>query len=75
MFLSLGRNHGVDEAKVRAAVAALAPDVPVQAVEVRQTHSFLEVAPGSVEAFVAALNGKDYEGKAITAERARRRRR
>jgi ATP-dependent RNA helicase DeaD len=60
---------------VRAAVAALAPDAQVLAVEVRQSHSFVEVSPEALEATVAALNGKAFEGTALTAEKARRKRR
>jgi ATP-dependent RNA helicase DeaD len=75
VFLALGQKDGADEAKVRAAVATLAPEVELLGVEVRQNASFLEVRPDGVEAAVAALNGKDLDGKALTAERARRRRR
>jgi ATP-dependent RNA helicase DeaD len=75
IFLSLGEQDGTDEAKVRGAVAALAPGLELRAVELRRTHVFLEVAPDAVEGAVLALNGKDWEGKALTAERARRRRR
>jgi ATP-dependent RNA helicase DeaD len=75
VFVTLGQNDGADEARVRAALAALAPGVEALAVEVRQSHSFLEVEPAAVEALVAALDGKEFEGKALTAERARRRRR
>jgi ATP-dependent RNA helicase DeaD len=75
VFVTLGEKDGADEAKVRAAVAALAPDVEVAAVEVRQSHSFVEVKPDAIEGAVAALNGREFEGKTITAERAKRRRR
>jgi ATP-dependent RNA helicase DeaD len=74
IFLSLGEEGG-GEPKVREAVAALAPGVEVRAVEVRRSHSFLEVAPDAVEGAVQALHGKEWAGKALTAERARRRRR
>ena len=72
---SLGEMDGADEAKVREAVAALAPGVELRAVEVRRSHSFLEVAPEALDGVVTALNGKDWNGKALTAEKARRRRR
>jgi ATP-dependent RNA helicase DeaD len=75
VFLTLGQKDGADEAKVRAAVAALAPDLALLAVDVRANHSFLQVAPDDLERSVAALNGKEFEGKALTAEKARRRRR
>jgi ATP-dependent RNA helicase DeaD len=75
IFLSLGQKDGADEAKVRGAIAALAPGLEVRAVQVRQNHSFLEVGPEVVESAVAALHGKEFEGKTLTAEKARRRRR
>ncbi|WP_235969628.1 DEAD/DEAH box helicase [Anaeromyxobacter diazotrophicus] len=75
VFLTYGEKDAGDEAKVRAAVAALAPGVELLGVEVRQNHSFLEVAPEAVEQTVAALNAKEWEGKPLAAEKARRRRR
>ena len=75
IFLSLGEQDGADEGKVREAVAALAPGVELRAVEVRRTHSYLDVAPEGLDGAVQALQGKDWNGKALTAERARRRRR
>jgi len=75
VFVSLGQKDGTDEAKLRAVVATLAPDLDVLAVEMSQNHSFLDVNPDAVEPAVAALNGKEYEGKPLTVEKARRRRR
>ncbi len=75
IFVSLGEQDGADDTKVREAVAALAPGVELRKVEVRRTHSFLEVAPEAMDAAVQALQGKEWGGKALTAERARRRRR
>jgi ATP-dependent RNA helicase DeaD len=75
IFLSLGEADGADEAKVREAVGALAPGVEVRGVDVRRSHSFLDVAPDALDRAVQALHGKEWSGKALTAERARRRRR
>jgi ATP-dependent RNA helicase DeaD len=75
IFLSLGEQDGVDEDRVREAVTTLAPGIEPRAVEVRRTHSFVEVAPEGLDAAVVALNGKEWSGKTLTAERARRRRR
>ncbi|HEX9402455.1 MAG TPA: DEAD/DEAH box helicase [Anaeromyxobacter sp.] len=75
IFLSLGEMDGADEAKVREAVATLAPGVEVSAIELRRSHSYVEVPPDALEDAVRALHGKDWNGKALTAERARRRRR
>ncbi|WP_242395821.1 DbpA RNA binding domain-containing protein, partial [Anaeromyxobacter oryzisoli] len=74
VFVTLGEADGADEAKVREAVAALAPDVAVAVVELRRTHSFVEVAPDAVDPLVAAIDGKEWGGKKLAAERARRRR-
>jgi ATP-dependent RNA helicase DeaD len=75
IFLSLGEIDGADEAKVSTAVATLAPGVEVRAIDLRRSHSFLEVAPEALDAAVQALHGKEWNGKQLTAERARRRRR
>jgi ATP-dependent RNA helicase DeaD len=75
IFLSFGEQDGADEAKVREAVASLAPGVELRTVEIRRGHSFLEVAPEAIDGAVTALNGKDWNGKPLTAEKARRRRR
>jgi ATP-dependent RNA helicase DeaD len=75
IFLSLGEVDGADEAKVREVVASLTPGTEVLAVELRRSHSFLEVNPEALDAAVAALHGKAFGEKALTAERARRRRR
>ncbi|HUL59810.1 MAG TPA: DEAD/DEAH box helicase [Anaeromyxobacteraceae bacterium] len=75
IFLSLGEQDGADEAKVREAVAALAPGVEVLGVELRRSHAFVLVSPEAQDAAVGALHGKDWNGKALTAEKARRRRR
>ena len=75
IFFTYGEKDGADEGKVRAAVAALAPGFELLAIELRQSHSYLEVAPEAVEAAVAALDGKEWEGRKLGAEKARRRRR
>ncbi|BDG06121.1 hypothetical protein AMOR_51170 [Anaeromyxobacter oryzae] len=75
VFVTLGEADGVDAGKVREAVGSLAPGVELEGVEVRRTHSFVEVKPDAVEGLVAALDGKDWNGKKLAAERARRRRR
>jgi ATP-dependent RNA helicase DeaD len=75
IFLSLGEADGADEIKVREAVCALAPAVALEKVELRRSHSFLEVKPEALDGAVAALHGKDWNGKVLTAEKARRRRR
>jgi ATP-dependent RNA helicase DeaD len=75
IFLTLGEVDGADEAKVREAVASLAPAVELLSVELRRSHSFLEVKPEVVDATVAALQEKEWNGKKLAAEKAKRRRR
>jgi ATP-dependent RNA helicase DeaD len=75
VFLSLGEQDGADVGKVREAVQALSPGLELLNVELRRTHSYLEVEGGAVDGVVAALDGKEWNGKRLGAERARRRRR
>jgi ATP-dependent RNA helicase DeaD len=75
IFFTMGEQDGADAAKVREAVAALAPEVALEDVEVRRTHSYLFVSPQTLEAAVTALDGKEWNGKRVGAEKARRRRR
>ncbi len=75
IFLTLGEADGADEARIREAVASLAPELELLGVQVRRGHSFLEVRPEALEGAVAALDGKAWGEKTLAAERARRRRR
>jgi ATP-dependent RNA helicase DeaD len=75
MFLSVGEDDGLDEAKVREIVTSLAPDAEVRGVEVRRTHSFVDLAPVTIDLAVERIHGKEWNGKPLTAEKARRRRR
>ncbi len=75
IFLTLGEADGADEAKMREAVAGLAPGLELLKVEVRRSHSYLDVRPEALEGAVSALHGKAWGGKALAAEKARRRRR
>jgi ATP-dependent RNA helicase DeaD len=75
VFVSAGEVDGADEARIRETVAALVPGVDLQKVELRRTHVFLEVKPEDVDGLVAGLHGKEAFGKALAAEKARRRRR
>jgi len=75
IHVTVGDRDGADASGVRALVAALAPESELLSVEVRQSHSFLEVKPEAVERVVAVLNGREYRGKELVAQRAKRRRR
>jgi ATP-dependent RNA helicase DeaD len=75
VFISWGEEGGADESKVRELVSASAPGTDLLLIELRRSHTFVEVAPEAVDPLVTALNGKVIGEKPITAERARRRRR
>jgi ATP-dependent RNA helicase DeaD len=75
IWLSWGEADGADEAKLRELVQARAAGASVLTVEVRRSHAFLEVGPESLDAVVDGLNGAQVGDKALTAEKARRRRR
>jgi ATP-dependent RNA helicase DeaD len=49
--------------------------VELLAVDLRSSHSFVEVKPDDVDRAVEALHGKTWGEKTLTAEKARRRRR
>jgi len=75
IFVSAGEVDGADESKVRETVAGLAPGVEVTKVEIRRTHTFLEVNPEDADRVVSSLLGKEAFGKTLAAEKARRRKR
>jgi ATP-dependent RNA helicase DeaD len=75
IFVNAGEADGADEARIRETLAGLVPGVDPAKIEVRRTHTFLEVRTEDLEAVVAGLNGKEAFGKALAAEKARRRRR
>jgi ATP-dependent RNA helicase DeaD len=75
VFLNAGEADGADEARIRETVASLAPGVEIAKVELRRSHTFLEVKPEDLDGLVNALQGKEGFGKALAAEKARRRRR
>jgi ATP-dependent RNA helicase DeaD len=75
IFLTLGEQDGADEAQVREAVRTLVPGLEVHSVDIRRSHSYLGVGPDALDGAVTALDGKEWKGKRLGAERARRRRR
>jgi ATP-dependent RNA helicase DeaD len=75
VFLNAGEMDGADETRLRETVASLAPGVELVKVELRRSHSFLEVKPEDLDGLVSALHGKEALGKVLAAEKARRRRR
>lgn len=80
LFVSFGQSAGFDDASLRQALASAAGVgvESIELVELLQTHSYVEVSPESVQAFLDA-NGKTVDEKTLGVEvarpRARRRRR
>jgi ATP-dependent RNA helicase DeaD len=60
---------------VRTALSELAPGLEVLGVEVRLSHSYVDVKPEALEGAIAALDQKPWGDKVLGAEKARRRRR
>jgi ATP-dependent RNA helicase DeaD len=75
VFISWGEEAGADEGKVRELIAASVPGTEPLLIELRRSHTFVEVAPEAVDPLVTALNGKVHGEKPLLVERARRRRR
>ncbi len=75
VFISWGEESGADEATIRALVSAGVPGTELLLVELRRSHTFVEVQPEAVDPLVNALNGKLHGDQPLLVERARRRRR
>ncbi|MFM2153758.1 MAG: hypothetical protein RL199_2193, partial [Pseudomonadota bacterium] len=71
LYVSIG-SADADEATLRTTLAGLASATPeaVLLVEQRPTHSYVEVAPDLVPAFLA-VHAQEWNGKALTVEVAR----
>ena len=71
LYVSVGSTDR-DDAGLRALLAELsgAPAEAVTLVEQRPTHSYVETLPDAVPTFLA-LNGREWNGKALTVEVAR----
>jgi ATP-dependent RNA helicase DeaD len=75
VFISWGEESGANEATIRELVSAGVPGTELLLVELRRSHTFVEVQPEAVDPLVNALNGKVHADKPLLVERARRRRR
>jgi hypothetical protein len=75
LYLNLGRKDGASEREVRDLLTTHVGPVDVSEVDVMNTHTYLNVAPGDAEKIVGALTGKELGGRQIVCEQAKPRRR
>ncbi|HVV52221.1 MAG TPA: DEAD/DEAH box helicase [Polyangia bacterium] len=75
LYLNLGRKDGASEREIRDLLTAQVGEVGVSEVDVMNTHTYLNVAPGDAEKIVAGLAGKELGGRQIVCETAKPRRR
>jgi ATP-dependent RNA helicase DeaD len=75
LYLNLGRKDGASENEIRDLLSTHVGPVDVSEVDVMNTHTYLNVAPGDAEKVVTALTGKELGGRQIVCEQAKPRRR
>jgi ATP-dependent RNA helicase DeaD len=75
LYLNLGRKDGASEKEVRDLLSTHVGAVDVSEVDVMNTHTYLNVAPGDAEKIVGTLTGKELGGRQIVCEQAKPRRR
>ncbi len=75
LYLNLGRKDGASERDIRDLIVSHAGEVTISAVDVMNTHTYLNVAPADSDRVVAALAGREVSGRQIICEAAKPRRR
>ena len=75
LYLNLGRKDGASEEEIRNLLSAHTGPVDVSEIDVMNTHTYLNVAPGDAEKIVGALTGKEMSGRQLVCEQAKPRRR
>ena len=75
LYLNLGRKDGASEQEIRNLLSAHTGAVDVSEIDVMNTHTYLNVAPGDAEKIVGALTGKEMSGRQLVCEQAKPRRR
>jgi hypothetical protein len=75
LYLNLGRKDGASERDVRGLISTHVPDASVSDVDVMNTHTYLNVAPGDADRIVRALTGQELSGRQLVCEPAKPRRR
>jgi ATP-dependent RNA helicase DeaD len=74
LYLNLGRKDGANEEQVRDLIANHAGPIAVEGMDIMNTHTYVNVAPGDADRLCAALVGKEVAGREIICERAKPRR-
>jgi DbpA RNA binding domain len=75
LYLNLGRKDGASDKDIRDLLSAHAGDASVSDIEVMNTHTYLNVAPADADRIVTAITGKELDGRQLTCESAKPRRR
>jgi hypothetical protein len=75
LYLNLGRKDGASEKEIRELLSTYAENPGVMDVDVMNTHTYLNVAPGDADRIIGALSGKEVGGRQLVCETAKPRRR
>jgi ATP-dependent RNA helicase DeaD len=75
LFLNLGRKDEATVEEVAGIFGELGVTVPPADIEVMNTHSYINVPAGEAERLCMALSGRDRQGRRLSCEPARPRRR
>ncbi len=75
LYVNLGRKDGASERDIRDLITAHAGEVQLSAIDVMNTHTYLNVPPADADRVVAALAGRELAGRQIVCESAKPRRR
>jgi hypothetical protein len=75
LYLNLGRKDGASDKDIRDLLSAHAGEASVSDIEVMNTHTYLNVAPGDAERIATAISGKELGGRQLVCEAAKPRRR
>jgi ATP-dependent RNA helicase DeaD len=75
LFLNLGRKDDATPEEVAALFSELGVSIPPGDIEVMNTHSYINVPPADAERLCTALSGRERQGRRLSCEPARPRRR
>src|SRR4029077_15103313 len=75
LYLHLGRKDGASEKEIRDLLTTYAESPTVMDIDVMNTHTYLNVAPGDADRIIGALTGKYIGGAQLVCETAKPRRR